>query len=128
LNDRAVEGLFGKAVHACASARLLFQVGDLDGACNRAYYAMFHAARAALIAAKVSDAGGKTHSGVIAAFGLHLVKNGPFPVELGRAFNHLEHVRVIADYRDEAIDVEDVRAAIEQAEEFVGAVRAQFGK
>jgi hypothetical protein len=53
---------------------------------------------------------------------------GPFPVELGRAFNHLEHVRVIADYRDEAIDVEDVRAAIEQAEEFVGAVRAQFGK
>ncbi len=38
-----------KASRAVASARLLLDAGDVDGACNRAYYAMFDAARAALI-------------------------------------------------------------------------------
>lgn len=38
-----------KASRAIASAKLLLADGDLDGACNRAYYAMFDAARAALI-------------------------------------------------------------------------------
>ena len=38
-----------KAHRALASARLLFDDGDMEGACNRAYYAMFDAARAALL-------------------------------------------------------------------------------
>jgi hypothetical protein len=38
-----------KATKASASAKLLLDSGDVDGACNRAYYAMFDAARAALI-------------------------------------------------------------------------------
>jgi uncharacterized protein (UPF0332 family) len=33
-----------KAARAVASARLLLDHGDVDGACNRAYYAMFDAA------------------------------------------------------------------------------------
>ncbi|OYY94936.1 MAG: hypothetical protein B7Y41_05095 [Hydrogenophilales bacterium 28-61-23] len=37
------------AARACASARVLFDLSDVDGACNRAYYAMFDAARAALL-------------------------------------------------------------------------------
>jgi uncharacterized protein (UPF0332 family) len=41
---------FFKAVRACISARVLLDLGDVDGACNRAYYAMFDAARAALLA------------------------------------------------------------------------------
>jgi uncharacterized protein len=31
--------LMSKAVRACGSARVLFELGDVDGACNRAYYA-----------------------------------------------------------------------------------------
>jgi len=42
--------LFTKAQTAAASARILLNAGDVDGACNRAYYAMFDAARAALLA------------------------------------------------------------------------------
>ncbi|MDZ7585784.1 MAG: HEPN domain-containing protein [Thiobacillus sp.] len=41
-----------KAVRACASARILLDLNDVDGACNRAYYAMFDSARAALLASK----------------------------------------------------------------------------
>ena len=39
-----------KAEAALSGARLLLQSGDADGACSRAYYAMFDAAHAALFA------------------------------------------------------------------------------
>lgn len=42
-------GLMIKASEAAESAKLLPGAGDVDGACNRAHYAMFDAARAALI-------------------------------------------------------------------------------
>jgi uncharacterized protein (UPF0332 family) len=38
--------LWNKAHQAASSARLLLNAGDTSGACNRAYYAMFDAARA----------------------------------------------------------------------------------
>jgi uncharacterized protein (UPF0332 family) len=42
-------GVMDKAQKALASARLLLGAGDTDGATNRAYYAMFDAAIAALL-------------------------------------------------------------------------------
>ena len=48
--------LMAKASQAAASARLLLDTGDADGACNRAYYAMFDAARAAMQAGFMPDA------------------------------------------------------------------------
>ena len=42
--------LMAKAVRAAESARILLDTGDKEGACDRAYYAMFNAARAALLA------------------------------------------------------------------------------
>jgi uncharacterized protein (UPF0332 family) len=74
-------------------------MGDMDGACNRAYYAMFDAAKAALrrSGAPVSADVARTHSGLIKAFGLHLVKSGRLPLELGRAINRAEDLRLLAD-------------------------------
>lgn len=40
------QDLLAKALQAAASAKVLLDTGDADGACNRAYYAMFDAARA----------------------------------------------------------------------------------
>lgn len=73
--------LMAKAYRALASAQTLLQDGDNDGACNRARYAMFDAARAAPIASVAPGplTGPKTHSGLIAAFSLHLVKPDRFP-------------------------------------------------
>jgi len=42
------EKLIRKARRAVESAQLLYEADDVDGACSRAYYAMFDAARAAL--------------------------------------------------------------------------------
>jgi len=116
--------LMAKAEQAVSSAKVLLNVGDFDGACGRAYYAMFNAARAALIAsgAPVAEDVSRSHSGLIAAFSLHLVKSGKFPVELGRALNKVEDLRLIADYKGEPVDPDKAAWAVEQAGSFVKAV------
>ena len=120
--------LLAKAARACLSARALFDLGDVDGACNRAYYAMFDAARAALLAsaAPVSADVAKTHSGLLAAFSLHLVKDGPISKELGRLLKRAEEIRIVADYKGDSVESEDAREMVEQAEIFVAALRACF--
>ncbi|MBB5202604.1 HEPN domain-containing protein [Glaciimonas immobilis] len=77
--------LICKAGRALESAQLLRNAGDIDGACNRAYYAIFDAAKAALlqILPGSDPMVGKTPIGLIAAFGLHLVKTGLVPAEFG---------------------------------------------
>jgi uncharacterized protein (UPF0332 family) len=117
--------LLDRAKRATESAELLLGSGDLNGACNRAYYAMFDAARAALIAVQPPPASEaiKTHSGLISAFSLQLVKTGQVSVELGKSFSKVSDVRLIADYSDEEVSVERAGWAVEQAKEFVKAIR-----
>jgi uncharacterized protein (UPF0332 family) len=115
--------LMQKAARALASARLLLDAGDTDGACNRAYYAMFDAARAAL-ASETSPEAARTHDGLIAAFGLRLVKTGRLPRELGRMLNRAEEIRLLADYTDGAVEQQDVKGLLLQAEAFVSALRS----
>ena len=118
------EALMAKARQAAASARVLLDAGDADGACNRAYYAMFDAARAALLVsgASVEPEIARTHSGLISAFSLHLVKTGRVPVELGKALNKVEDLRLVADYKGDPIETENAAWAVQQAEAFVHAM------
>jgi len=122
------QDLMIKARRALASADKLLQDGDNDGACNRAYYAMFDSARSALIASKapVPPEIAKTHSGLIAAFSLHLVKPGLFPVELGRAFNRTEDLRLVADYKGDPITKEEALWALQHAKTFLEEVEKRF--
>lgn len=122
------QGLFAKARQAAASARVLLGTGDVDGACNRAYYAMFDAARAALLASAspVEAEIIRTHNGLISAFSLHLVKTGRVSVDLGKALNRAEELRLAADYKGDAIEREHALWAVDQAWEFVQAMQASF--
>ena len=120
--------LMAKAERACSSARALLDLGDVDGACNRAYYAMFDAARAALLAsgAPVRPDIGKTHSGLINAFSEHLIKNGPVSKELGRLLKRGEEIRLVADYKSDSIELSDAQTMVVQAETLVAAMLAEF--
>jgi uncharacterized protein (UPF0332 family) len=120
--------LFTKAQTAAASARILLNAGDVDGACNRAYYAMFDAARAALLASGVGEStvNTKTHSGLISKFSLELVKSGQVSVELGKSLNKVEDLRLMADYKGDAVLKEDATWAVNQADIFVEALCAKF--
>lgn len=117
-----------KADTACASARALLALDDVDGATNRAYYAMFDAARAALLVsgALADPQVVRTHSGLIAAFGRHLVKSGLVPSGLGKQLNRAHEVRLVADYKGQCVEPADARELVEQAEAFVAAMRTTF--
>lgn len=117
-----------KASRALASAKLLLADGDVEGSCNRAYYAMFDGAHAALLSsgAHINLAQTKTHSGLISAFGLYVVKTGRMPVEFGRALNEVERMRRLADYTGDDISPERAAWAVKQAEAFVLAVQTAF--
>lgn len=122
------ETLMAKADTACSSARALLVLGDVDGASNRAYYAMFDAARAALLAsgAPVEPDIGRTHSSLIGAFGKFLVKNGPVTKDVGRLLNRAHEIRLVADYKGDSVEPADASEMVEQAETFVAAMRAAF--
>ena len=117
--------IMDKAGKALASARILLAAGDSDGATNRAYYAMFDAAIAALAWAGIGTAQDhhKTHGGLIWGFGLHLVQTGRLPAELGRSLNRVHELRLTGDYLAEPVPLERARWAVQEADTFVTAVQ-----
>jgi uncharacterized protein (UPF0332 family) len=116
-----------KAWRASTSARLLLDGSDPDGACNRAYYAMFEAARAALLAAEGVELDEiRTHNGLIRAFSLRLVKPGHIAIESGRSLNKVEELRLLADYKGDPISLEDAARAVDQAQIFLQEIQATF--
>jgi uncharacterized protein (UPF0332 family) len=121
--------LIARARRSAASAKLLFDDDDLNGACNRAYYAMFDAARAAVLAGgePVNSEAIKTHSGLVAAFILHVIKPGLIQAQYGRSLRQVDQIRLIADYSDEGVDRERGWSAIEQANHFIEAVGSYVG-
>ena len=128
MQSKSAVSLLGKATQALTSARVLLDLGDVDGACNRAYYAMFDAAQAALLMSGVPapDALGKTHRGLINTFSAYLVKDGPVSKELGRQLKRAEEMRLIADYNGESVMQTDAARLVLSAELFVNAMRSLF--
>ena len=121
--------LMQKALRSLKAARLLLQDGDMDGACNRAYYAMFNAARALLLHAGHSGAATiKTHKGLIAAVAQFLVKSGRLTPKDHRALNSVFQIRLAADYLDASISSTDALAALEKADAFMGAIATQLSQ
>jgi uncharacterized protein (UPF0332 family) len=122
------EVLMTKADVALSSANALLALDDVDGATNRAYYAMFDAARAALMVsgAPIDQDIGRTQSGLITAFGLHLVKSGTVDREMGRTLNRAHEVRLLADYTDRSVGLNDARQMVQGAERFFTAIRDAF--
>ena len=108
------------------SAKVLLELGDSDGACSRAYYAMYDAARACLAWACVTPERGefKTHHGLIAAFGLHLVKPGFFPVEIGKALQTVQTLRQLADYEATQVPRDKAEQALIASEKFVATAKS----
>ncbi|GGF54549.1 HEPN domain-containing protein [Azorhizobium oxalatiphilum] len=118
--------LWLKALEALDVAVLALEREKYDSACNRAYYAMFCAARVALerVGAPPRAVAAKTHVGTILSFTRHVVEAGHVPAEIGRLLSVSQQMRLIADYdADEMADAEDARKAVEDARLFLEAVR-----
>jgi len=57
---------------------------------------------------------------------LHLVKTGRVSVELGKALNKAEELRLVADYKGDDVEKEDAAWAVSQARTFVQAMQTLF--
>jgi len=90
---------------------------------------MFDAARAALLAGDepVNSEAIRTHSGLIAAFSLQVIKPGRIPARYGSSLRQVDQIRLIADYSDEGVDPQRGLSAVEQANHFIDAVNSYVG-
>jgi uncharacterized protein (UPF0332 family) len=120
--------LVRKSDRALASARLALAARDYDGAVNRAYYAMFDMARAALLSAGVAeDRLPRTYNGVIDVFRQHAVQSGRMDPGLAIELSRPESHRIQADYTDLEIELNTAAEVVAKAELFVQAVERTFG-
>ena len=85
------------ALEDLQSAQKLFTDGHFRAANNRAYYAIFHAIRAALALKRVDSS---KHSGVIAEFRRLFIKEGLLPVEISQMIGSAFTIRNASDYDD----------------------------
>ncbi|MGE0851650.1 MAG: HEPN domain-containing protein [Hyphomicrobiaceae bacterium] len=118
-----MSALWTKSRGAARSARLLLEAGDPDGAVNRAYYAMFGAARAALSTVRSALAHSKKHSTIVRRFDRHLVAERGFDRALGRGFlNRQRHARWVADYADASAEPAQAQAVVADMERLLAAI------
>ena len=104
------------------TARLNLEHGDLRSAVDRAYYAMFHAAHAALALKGGEEP--KTHKGLLTQFGSKIIKAGYIGKDLGKALWDAYDMRQKGDYDIYAdFGDEGVKELIERACEFIKAIR-----
>ena len=111
-----------RAERALATAHVTLDAGDAEAAVNRAYYACFYLAQAALLGVGEEP---KTHKGTHSRFGLHFVASGPLSTADGRILTDAAATRERSDY--DAFAITDTAAAadlVTDAERFVAAVRA----
>ncbi len=109
-----------RAKEALDEAKGNIKMGFWRTSVNRLYYACYYAVSALLVKNGHST---RTHSGVIAMFGLHFVTKGIIPMEQGKLYKNLFEKRQSSDY-DEWITIEekDVIPFIAPVEQFINTI------
>jgi uncharacterized protein (UPF0332 family) len=121
VRHKVVRHWWKMAQESLQSARREAEVGTLHFAINRAYYALFYAASAALLERRREF---KRHSGVRAAFHREFIKSGLLARELGDLYDRLFKNRQYGDYVALVeFKPEYVKEEIERVEAFLNAMR-----
>jgi len=119
-----------KALASLAGADLELASQFFNNAVNRAYYACYQAAVAALVAEGIQPALQNfwPHDVVHAEFARLLVDDrGRYPARLRATLKAVFDERLKADYEPDVIGEATAREAVERVREFVGAVADRVG-
>ena len=117
-----IKAAFSRARDKLAVARHVLAAGYPADAVPPAYYAVFHAAEAALL---VEGDEPRSHEGLKSLFGLRFVKTGRLPEELASTLRALKDERENGDYSIfPAITAEEAKQAVASAERFVASIEA----
>ena len=115
-----------KAEQALKAAQNLLADGLYDDAVSRAYYAVFHGARAAL---KIKGVETTSHKGLISQFALHLVKTGEVEEEYGDILRQTKEDRETGDYEPlVTFGPDEAAQLVGSAERFLARMRDWIGK
>lgn len=122
--SKLAQRLQAKAEMKLEAARQLLANGFYEDSASRAYYAMLHAARAALTNIGVNP---RTHQGTVSEFGRRLVLEGVFTRDLGRALAEAKAARETYEYSATAeMGREEAEALLKDAEKFVSLVKSHL--
>jgi len=106
-----------RARKALLAAKILLEKQLFEDCISRAYYAVLHAAKAALSLDGVEP---DTHEGVRRMFGLYLVKTGKIEKEFAKILKAEQEDREIGDYEvNIEIEEDTARKRVDDAEKFV---------
>ena len=119
--------LVASARDAADEARVLFKASLFSGACSRAYYAMFNAARAMLLSKGHKREDAKTHKTVLRLFSLEFVQTGAFDAELARTLRRAADARHMADYEG-GVSEDEAAQIMAALEAFMGAAEAALAQ
>jgi len=121
MNDISQKELI-RAKKALLAAKTLLENQLYEDCVSRAYYAVLHAAKAALAIEGVEP---QSHHAVRRMFGLHLVKTGKLEKEFARILTAEQEDREIGDY-DIHIEIEQDTAIkrVADADKFVKRIEA----
>ena len=109
------------ATEMLSDAKLMLESDSYRSAVDRAYYAMFHAARAALHTE--SAVLPKSHAGLRNLFGQHFLVSGKLSKDLGQWLGQAFRLRQQGDYEVHAdVSEEAAEEAVVNAEQFLNAV------
>jgi len=112
-----VNDLLRKAERKLGAAKKLLELGEYEDAVSRAYYCIFHAAKAALASENLFP---KSHEGTLREFGLRFVKERKLSRELGVIFSDAKSLRETADYASRPVlGLEDAEWVVGAAERFL---------
>jgi len=113
---------FERASLCLEEARMLARAGMPYGAASRAYYAVFHGARALLFSVGIEP---RSHRGIVALVGDHFVRQGRLSPEMGRLLSRMQRDREDADYLTGAVFTDaEASEMLTDAERFLEQVKA----
>ena len=121
MNDLSQKELT-RAKKALLAAKTLLENRLYEDCVSRAYYAVLHAAKAALVTVGIEP---ESHYAVRRMFGLHLVKTGKLEKDLAKILTAEQEDREIGDY-DIHIEIEQDTAIkrVADADKFVKRIEA----
>ncbi|HPI20347.1 MAG TPA: HEPN domain-containing protein [Candidatus Kapabacteria bacterium] len=114
------ESFKNRAIENLEAAELLFENGKYNASANRAYYAAFHSAIAALYSKRIKP--NIDHRSVQSLFNdMFINKRKIIPAEFKRYLSDLQNVRNIADYKN-GVSKKISKEQIEKSKNFIDVI------
>ncbi len=120
-NEESLKKLINEEINAAEErlrvARILLNKSKYPDAVNRIYYSVFNATKAVLHSIGKDV---KTHSGLMAEFGLHIIKEKKMDSKFGQILRQTMEARESSDYKITAIfDKDEVKEMYDDAKDFL---------